>query len=147
MICQIIVLIFHSFIRNGCHSQTSRITNTETNAVLQLKETSNCTLIKQENVDGLELDCSHKDFDSVPTCHELLPYNCSHITRIKLNNNNIAEIKNGSFIGFDNVRTLSLSSNPIETFHDYSFIGMNSLQTLDIRNISPQTVEEFLQSS
>ena len=140
------ILISGIFIISRCHSQTDRVLKAETKTALHGNGECNCTLIKQDNVDALELDCSHKNFHSVPTCHELLPYNCSHITRLKLNNNNIAEIQNGSFTGFDNVRTLSLASNPIRTFDNDSFIGMYSLVTLDIRNVSHPKDSPFRES-
>ncbi|XP_031706942.1 adhesion G protein-coupled receptor A3 [Anarrhichthys ocellatus] len=70
--------------------------------------------------------------------HQVLPPDSfpNRTVTLILNNNNIQELRNGSFIGLSTLEKLDLRSNPISHIEPGAFLGLPALKKLDLSNNS-----------
>ncbi|KAK6165407.1 hypothetical protein SNE40_022340 [Patella caerulea] len=100
----------------------------------------NCSFSNGGTKKGVDVDCSHGGFSTVPNN---LPLNT---TSLYLNNNKIKHLLNNQFVKLTRLKYLNLNFNPITDIHEKTFNHLYQLQELQLNghhlNYSVQSIPD-----
>ena len=93
---------------------------------------------RQSKINGTyQMDCSHLNLKSVPKCESLNVTDCSLVTEMNLQRNNIKTFSSGSFMQYPNLVHIWIGLDGSKIFENGAFTGLERLESLIMKNMTP----------
>ena len=92
----------------------------------------------QSNINGTyQIDCSNLNLKSVPRCESLNVTDCTLVTEMNLQRNNIKTFSSGSFMQYPNLVHIWIGLDESKIFENGAFTGLERLESLIMKNMTP----------